>query len=147
MNEFVSKFTKTEINHIKLNKKYYQLSEELHSFINEVPRETFHVGVYLGEEKSKQFYPSLALLEILAQLSTKKVYVNSKSEWMFLCKRDIFGEGITKSEFSRKGKLVLVQNEKDENLGYGKIVENLDKKNKVVIKNLLDRGNFLRREK
>ncbi|MBW2987614.1 hypothetical protein KY336_03620, partial [Candidatus Woesearchaeota archaeon] len=38
---------------------------------------------------------------------------------------------------------VLVQNKKDENLGYGKIV----RKGKVFVLNLMDRGDFLRRER
>ncbi len=88
------------------------------------------------------FRPSLFLLELLSKESDNKIFVNPTAEWFFLCGRDIFPENVLKSNTS--GKVFLVQNEFDENIGLGmrsKI------KGRRVIKNLLDRGDFLRREK
>ena len=82
---------------------------------------------------------------MVAKKTDRKIFVNRKTAWLFLCGRDIFGRGIVKSNV-KKG-LALVQNEADENLGYGEIIADLGNKDKVVAKNLFDRGNFLRREK
>jgi len=57
---------------------------------------------------------------------------------MFLCGRDAFADNIVKANVNSG--LVLVQNEKDENLGLGIL-------NEKGIRNILDRGDFLRREK
>jgi len=109
-------------------------------------------GVYLGEMKGT-FKPSTCLLKILAQMSDKKIFLSKKGEWLFLCGRDLFGSAIEKSGSDAaglcKGNLVLVQNSFGENLGFGVVSADIsDPKNKdiVVVKNLLDRGSFLRRE-
>ena len=81
---------------------------------------------------------------MLSKDSKKKLYVNKKAEWLFLCGRDLFGSSIKRSDV-KKG-LVLVQNEKDENLGYGKITLPLSNKDRIVVKNILDRGYYLRKE-
>ena len=105
-----------------------------------IDRETHSKGLFLGEDK-KGFKPSLALLEMIAKDSKRKAFLNEKGAWMFICGRDVFGESIEKSSVEEG--LVLVQNDKDENLGYGKIWK---KKGELFIKNILDKGDYLRRE-
>jgi ribosome biogenesis protein Nip4 len=143
--KFISQFTDNKIEYEKTGREYYLMPPSVKSLISEASRLPLSAGVYLGMEDKKGFRPSLALLEMISRSSDRKVFVNSGAEWLFLCGRDLFGKGIKKANVE-KG-LVLVQNENDENLGYGRIVGKPNEKNRVVVKNLLDRGDFLRRER
>lgn len=96
-------------------------------------------GVYLGCEK-EFFIPSLWLLRKLSDRVEKKVNVNKKSEWMFICRRNVLSEGIEKLENVNNNDLCLVMNQHNECLGIGR------RENKLV-KNVFDIGDFLRRER
>ena len=113
-------------------------------------RNFIYAGLYLGKIKKGKIFPSLYLLSILSKIKSNKVIVDDKASWLVICGRDVFGERILKVEGSiKKGNLVLVLNTYGECLGYGKIIRDLDKKpkqNEVFIENLLDIGDFLRRE-
>ena len=138
LNEFLEKFTEEKIETVvKKGRNYYAADEELQKLAGGIDRDFFSIGIPLGEYKN-DFRPSLALLEWLSKKSEKKAFINKKAEWMFLCGRDAFANNIVNSNV--KNGLVLVQNEKDENLGLGLL-------NEKGIKNILDRGDFLRREK
>ena len=76
---------------------------------------------------------------MLAKTDAKKAWLNSKSAWLFVCKRPALAASITKNQ-AKAGELVLVMNEYDECIGYGLF----DGKN---IKNYFDIGDFLRRER
>jgi len=144
--EFIKNFAESKINGIaKIKSSYFLADKELLEIKEKIKDEPFSAGLFLGESKNGKFAPSANILDMLSKISDRKIFVNKKTEWLFLCKRDIFGKGIVKSN-AEKG-LVLVQNERDENLGYGEIVDDFSKKDRVVVKNLLDRGNFLRRER
>lgn len=76
--------------------------------------------------------------------------VDEKTAWLFICGRDIFKRGITNiSGSKRKGDYTLILNQHEECLGFGKILHNIgdDRNSKVVVKNISDIGDFLRREK
>lgn len=136
--EFIQKFTDKKIKGvIKIRNRFYTADKPLLDLASKIDKEPYAIGAFLGEIKNNKFCPSIALLELLSELSDRKVFVNGKAEWLFLCRRDVLRQSIMKS--NAKQGLVLVQNEHDENLGYGEI------KGKIV-KNLLDRGDFLRRE-
>ena len=109
----------------------------------------FHAGTYLGKAKDGKFFPSFNLLDIIAQKKANKVIVDKKTEWLFICGRDIFKQGITKVTGStKKGDHVLILNAYGECLGFGKILHNLDEKRVgPAVENILDIGDFLRREK
>jgi ribosome biogenesis protein Nip4 len=113
-------------------------------------KDFFHAGIYLGKVKNRKFFPSFSLLKMLAEGEANKVIVRTKTAWLFICGRDVFGKGILKVIGSRnKGDHTLVLNEFGECLGFGKIIRRLDKetkKTKVVIENVADVGDFLRRE-
>lgn len=144
--KFIRRFTEKEIKDIvKIDNEFYLAGKELMDVKDKVGMEQFSVGLYLGRNKGKNFEPSPALVELIAGNSDRKLFVNGKSEWLFLCGRDLFGAGIIKSNVANG--IVLVQSEEDENLGYGKIVGDISEKNRVVVKNLLDKGNYLRIEK
>jgi len=115
-----------------------------------IPKGFFYAGEYLGAVKGASFFPSFLLLAKIAQTKAKKVIVDKKTAWLFICGRDIFRQGIIKANNLKKGDHTLVINEKNECLGFGKIMVNLrgvpDSK-EVAVKNILDLGDFLRREK
>ena len=132
---------------IKSGNRYYYLSESLKE---NVPTGFFYIGEYLGTEKGTSFFPSFILLEMIAKTKSNKITVDKKTAWLFICGRDIFRKGILNGNDVKKGNFTLVLNENNECLGFGKLIMNLrgvpDAK-EVAIKNILDLGDFLRREK
>jgi ribosome biogenesis protein Nip4 len=93
--------------------------------------------------------PGFELLRLITEKRGNKIVVDKKTEWLFICGRDIFRRGVTEVIGSGKeGDYVLVLNGHGECLGFGKVVSDLDKKmGGVVVRNILDIGDFLRREK
>jgi ribosome biogenesis protein Nip4 len=142
IHNFIKQFTEKKIEGIiKIANRYYLAEEGLLQLKNSIKLEPEGVGLYLGEETKKGFKPSPALIDEIAKISDRKIFVNHKAEMLFLCGRDIFEKSVIK--FNTKEGIILVQNERDENLGYGNItLEN----NKVIINNLLDKGIYLRSE-
>jgi ribosome biogenesis protein Nip4 len=87
---------------------------------------------------------------MIAETKANKLVVDKKTAWLFICGRDIFKKGILKGNRLKKGDCTLILNERKECLGFGKTTCNLRGEadaNKVVVKNILDIGDFLRREK
>ncbi len=127
--------------------RYYLLSESL---LKVVRKNFYYAGIYLGKVKNGKFFPSFNLLTMIAKGEANKVVVNKKAAWLFICGRDVFRTGILAIRGSRKkGDPVLVMNEFDECLGFGRLVSNLvgaAKKDEIAIKNVSDVGDFLRRE-
>jgi ribosome biogenesis protein Nip4 len=130
---------------VKKSNKYFLLNEKLKGLI---AKRFFYAGVYLGETRGKTFFPSFYVLDMMAQSDANKTTVDSRTEWLFICGRDIFGKGITSMLKSRKkGDYTLVLNENGDCLGFGKILRSTDVgRNRVVVKNIADIGDFLRRE-
>ncbi len=132
---------------VKKKNRYYLLTEKLK---RQVPRDFFYAGLYLGKLKDSNFFPSFLLLTMMAMSKANKIVVDKKTAWLFICGRDIFKQGILEANRSRKGDYALILNEYNECLGFGKILRNISKEkdaNKVVVKNILDIGDFLRRER
>ncbi|MCW4008230.1 MAG: hypothetical protein NWF09_06045 [Candidatus Bathyarchaeota archaeon] len=127
--------------------RYFLLNEAL----CKVARQDFYyAGTYLGKVKNGKFFPSFNLLAMLAKGDANKVIIDGQAAWLFICGRDIFRRSIIAMYGSRKkGAHTLVLNEFGECLGFGKIVCSLDEKvrgDEVAVKNILDVGDFLRRE-
>jgi len=131
---------------LKRRDTYFLLNDCLKRLIS---KDFFYAGTYLGKTKGGKLFPSFDLLRMIAKEKANKVIVEKKTEWLFICGRDIFKRGITEVMGSkRKGDYTLILNQHGECLGFGKILCNLDKaKNGVVIENISDIGDFLRREK
>lgn len=131
---------------VKKKNQYFLLNKELKKLAK---GDFFYAGVYLGKVKNGKFFPSFNLLRMIAEGEANKVIVNEKTAWLFICGRDIFKCGIVKAAgLGRKGDYVLVLNQNGECLGFGKILINLNEAERgVVIKNILDLGDFLRRER
>jgi ribosome biogenesis protein Nip4 len=114
-----------------------------------ISKDFFYAGTYLGKTKRGKFFPSFNLLRMITRKKANKVIVDKKTEWLFICGRDIFKKGMTEvTGLKRKGDYTLIVNQHGECLGFGKMLCNLDKaKDAVVVENISDIGDFLRREK
>lgn len=111
----------------------------------------FYAGAYLGKVKNNVFFPSFILLSMIAAGKANKIVVNSRTAWLFVCGRDVFKRGVLNVEgLGRKGDYVLILNERNECLGFGRLQCNVTEEtgsSEVVVKNISDIGDFLRREK
>jgi ribosome biogenesis protein Nip4 len=120
--------------------------------MKKLPKDFFCAGAYLGKTRRGIFFPSFILLSMLAaSRNANKVMVDQKTEWLFIVGRDIFRQGVLKVfGKGKRGAYTLVVNQHGECLGFGRILQDLgDSKEKsaVVVKNVSDIGDFLRREK
>jgi len=116
-----------------------------------VRKDFFSAGVYLGKAKEGKFFPSFYLLGMLAKREGNRIFLDRKSAWLFICGRDILRESIVRIQGpGKKNTNTLVFNEFGECLGFGRIVERLRESlmcNEIVVRNVLDIGDFLRRER
>ncbi|MBW2973376.1 hypothetical protein KY346_03205 [Candidatus Woesearchaeota archaeon] len=145
MIKFVKKFTDEPLidlsRMIKINNEFYLVDDALKKIQKKINKPASYIGIFLGKKEK----PSLHLLGLIAKHSKKKIWVNEKGAWLFICGRDIFAKSITKCSGKIKD-FVLIMNQHDECLGYGQMVNDLSSK-KTVIKNEFDIGDFLRRER
>lgn len=152
INSFVKLFgAKLNLNENLVIRKgdcYYLLNSKLIKFADKC-KGWRHAGMYLGKMGKKTFHPSFPLLFMIADTAENKITVDDKTAWLFICGRDIFKKGILKVEGSmEKGSYTLVFNKHGECLGFGKITRDLNRaKSGVAVKNILDIGDFLRRER
>lgn len=130
---------------VKKENRYFLLNSNLKKFAQS---DFYYAGAYLGKVKNGIFFPSFNLLAMLARVEADRIIVEEKTAWLFICGRDVFRMGIVTVHGSlRKGDYALVLNEFGECLGFGKITCRLDdEKATVALKNILDVGDFLRRE-
>jgi len=126
--------------------RYFLVNQNLRKFIR---KSFFYAGACLGKTKNGKFFPSFILLRMVAETKANEVIVDNKTEWLFICGRDIFRQGITRIVGSnKKGDYTLVLNQHGECLGFGRILRGLEEeKGRVAVKNISDIGDFLRREK
>ena len=142
LKQFVKVFRIEDIQNKLLNRRngYFivddKLKEKIESMNSDFSSSFFSIGLFAGYEKKGQFYPSLELIKIAAKNYEHKVKLDKKSEWLFLCGRDIFQESLPQD--IHQG-YIIIENEKNEflGLGYG---------NRNIILNIIDLGDFLRRE-
>lgn len=148
LKEFIKEFANEEIvkDFVKIDRSYFSINEKIKQIISSIKTKPEFAGIPLGREKGNIFAPSLYLLQKLAEVSNKKIRVDKKGEWMFICGKDIFGKSIAQFCDVKIGELILVQNLHSECLGYGKIIADLHQKG-VVIENIFDIGDFLRRQR
>ena len=140
--EFTQRFTRSNIfggaTIIEINGKYFLASERQAELAKSSPIRPVHLGTYLGKN-GERFKPGFFLLDMLKK-HAKTVTVNQKAAWLFLCGRDVLKEGITRKDKIELHDDVLVIDEKGNVLGYGYYMSDR-------IRNVLDRGDFLRRER
>ncbi len=131
---------------IEKNGRFYLVNSMLKPLVR---MDYFYAGIYLGKAKEGKFFPSFNLLAMLAKKDATRIVLDRKASWLFICGRDVFAKGIVKTYgATRKNTNTLVLNEFGECLGFGRIVDSLDGGgNKVVVRNVVDVGDFLRRER
>ncbi len=148
LNEFCKEFGTTEPalgTVTRFGRRCFLTLPEQGALIAEKKRHLFGAGIFLGEEKQR-FEPSPACVELISAAAKEhKVVVDEKAAWLFLCGRDIFTKGIVEQGAPTARGYLLVENERGENLGYGMVPKKRQKN--VAVKNLLDRGFYLRRER
>jgi len=151
INDFVAQFNASipldASQIVRHRNRYYILSKTLKQH---APKGFFYAGAYLGAVKGASFFPSFLFLAMIANSKANKLVLDQKTTWLFICGRDVFQRGILQENNLKKGDYTLVLNEHNECLGFGKIMHNLrgvPDANKVAVKNILDLGDFLRREK
>ncbi len=129
---------------VEKNQRFYLLTPHM----KKLQGNFYYAGLYLGKAKNGVFFPSFNLLNIVVNVAANKVVVDGKAAWLFICGRDVFGTGVVKVMGSkRKGDVTLVLNESGECLGFGKITAGFEgAEGKIAVKNVLDLGDFLRRE-
>ena len=130
---------------VEKNQRYYLFNSRLKK---DVQYDFYYAGLYLGKiAKNGGFFPSFNLLNMLVDVVANKIIVDQKAAWLFICGRDIFCKGIVKAMGSkRKGDITLVMNEFGECLGFGQILDLSRSEGKIAVENVLDVGDFLRRE-
>ena len=132
IDDFVSRFgTSIRLDEtliVKQQGRYFLLDENVKRLAS---KDFYYAGAYLGEAKDAEFIPSFNLLNMVAQKKANRINLEKKAEWLFICGRDVFGQGIAKMTGStKKGDYVLVLNSYGECLGFGKILRNLEGKRK-----------------
>lgn len=150
--DFISRLAST----ISLDKNLIVQKQDRYFLLNEnlkrqIQKDFFYAGIYLGKVKNRKFFPSFNLLAMIAERKANKIIVDEKAEWLFICGRDLFERGILQViGTKRKGDYTLIMNQRNECLGFGKILHDMNEKkgkHNVVVKNISDIGDFLRRER
>jgi ribosome biogenesis protein Nip4 len=150
INNFVSRFeTSINLDENSLLKKQNRLFLVDENLKRLASKDFFYAGTCLGKTEDGEFFPSFSLLRMIAERKANKVVVDEKTEWLFICGRDIFKQGVIRLQGSRrKGDYTLVLNRRRECLGFGKILFDLSgEREGAVISNIFDLGDFLRRER
>ena len=135
-------------------KEVYALTPELAEFLKSGVKvvEVVSAGIKVGEV-GKRFRLTLEGAFFLAKTKKKRVYVNKKGEMLFLYGRDIFASSVMKaSQDIRENDVVFVCNTRGDILGIGRSRYDGDRirsveEDRVVVENLVDRGEYLRKEK
>jgi ribosome biogenesis protein Nip4 len=131
---------------VEKNQRYYLFNPCLKK---DVQYDFYYAGLYLGKiGKNGGFFPSFNLLNMLVDVVANKIVIDQKAAWLFICGRDVFCKGVIKAMGSkRKGDVTLVLNEFGECLGFGRIADLSNSDGEIAVQNVLDVGDFLRREK
>ena len=133
---------------VEKNGRFYLVNRDLKPLVRQ---DFFSAGVFLGKAKEGKFFPSFNLLGMFAKKEANRIILDGKAAWLFICGRDVLRKSVVRvTGPGRKDTNTLVMNEFGECLGFGRIVENLRGtigSNDIAVRNVLDIGDFLRRER
>lgn len=143
---FLSKFGIAGLDFIQIENKYYLADQKLQGLNKQIGKKPSLIGLYLGEVKDEKFNPSLALLNLISKKATEKVIIKDIGENDFLYGKNLRPRHILKIEGTvKEGFFKIVVNERNECLGLAKL-KKIDN-NEVSLRNILDLGDYLRRER
>lgn len=145
--EFLSEFDAEPIGDVvRIGKRYFWDPTGLSAVVKKHEWDVFGLGVYLGEER-RQFRPTPAMIDLIRTSSVLEV--DGKAAEMFLYGKDILMKGVKGNPDFPERKLVIVRDTDGNTLGYGRIASRFDPRNgnRVYVKRLLDKGDYLRRER
>jgi len=142
---FVKRFTDHPIEYVKNHEQYFLKDTSLEHYF--LPQDAILIGLYLGKQQEQQFIPSFNLLDIIAQYSKEKVFVNDLGEMDFLYGKHLRKRHVVDIQgVLEPGRYKLVQNKYDENIGYGIYLG--ERRDSVkILHHILDRGIFIKRDK
>ncbi len=135
----------------------YAINKNAKKIIDEILEKKKHpyaLGFHVGRIRKNKFIPSLELGYAAVAKTNAYVIVNNKGEKNFLYGKDIFTESIIDIGTTiREKQVVLVLNDKHEYTGIGRSLGAITKRRdqilvprrKVIIKNIIDLGWYLRR--
>jgi 60S ribosome subunit biogenesis protein NIP7 len=132
-------------------REVHAMSKDLNEFIRSHNLTPVSAGLKIGEV-GRRFRFSIEG-SFLVKSKRKRVYVSRKGEMLFLYGRDIFAESVVKvTDDVRENDIVFVTNTKGDIIGIGKsrfdcLRMRSAEKDRVVVENLVDRGEYLRKEK
>lgn len=131
-------------------KEVYMLSKDLWEFLKNNRIEFTSAGIKIGEVGKRLRLTVEGAFWLVKR--RKRVWVNEKGEMLFLYGRDLFASSIVKVEDFKENEVVFVCNRDNDIIGIGKARFDSDKiryveKDRVVIDNLVDRGEYIRRTK
>lgn len=128
---------------LKVNTKRFVVDGKLSDFVLD-RRQLVYAGRYLGKTR-REFLPSSILLDELSRVEgLNRIHVDAETAWLFVCGRDIFGENVRRMEGEFAGGNAFLVMFGGSCLGYG-VVE--PSEGRLILRNVLDIGDFLRREK
>lgn len=120
-------------------KEVFITTSTVYDVLEKMKMNPYFLGLYIGELKGKRFLLGLEGGSLLAPISTKKVIVGEAVEQLVLYGRDVFINSIHEAyPGMKKGDRCLILNRRGEFLAVGRVEEK-------IIKNLLDRGWYLRK--
>lgn len=149
---FIAGFTQERITYTAIGSSYYHIPDTLKKTMEHIGRKPAHAGLFMGtlDERKKAFHPSLGLLDWLLARTQKKVVLGAKGAYLFTCGRDALKPSVLfVPEGARTQDKILVCGEDGGLLGLGRLVRLPERagSDAVIIKNILDIGDYLRRER
>ncbi|MBN1792959.1 hypothetical protein JW826_04730 [Candidatus Woesearchaeota archaeon] len=147
---FIKEFTKKDVPELsgveRIGRQYFLMNKELKQARDELGKMTpFSAGLSFGSLEGNKFKPGFPLLDLIARYTDRIAVADSKGEIMFLYHNSITADNLLTQKQEPESGLLLVENERGEVLGYGEAKK--DRQGKKIIKNILDRSDFLKREK
>ncbi len=131
----------------KKKKEVYMVPRMVREFMDSYNLNPFTLGVKIGE-LGRRLRITLEGGEILSKrYDGKRVLVNEKGEMLFLYGRDLFGESVIEcSDDIKENDIVFVYSRSGYlGLGRARVDHTRIKENRVVVNNLVDKGEYLRK--
>ncbi len=128
-----------------IKEQVFLVTAKQREIFSSAKKKPIFVGNCLGRKKGDLFLPSVWLLDVLSKHAQKKIVVDKKTEWLFICGRDIFSGIVEVQGSPQDEEYVLVFNKFKDCVGIACYAANPTKKK--PIRHVYDVGDYLRRER